>query len=509
MRNRYIYFTLLAVLGWKAEAAAQDGSRQIPRLVVNITIDQLRSDILETYAPLYGANGFKRLMEQGKVFENAFYPMLETDRASAVSTIITGTVPYYHGIIGQRWIERETLRPTLCTESLRHNGIPSPIHLSVSTLGDELKVVTHGEARVFAIAPFRDAAILTAGHAADGAIWLDEQTGQWKTSQYYSSQTSSPILNYSKLNEISDNIEHIIWTPLGQDAKPEFKYSFKGHKQYQEYQTSALINAHITDLALSCAINQMMGADLVPDLLSLTYYAGPFSHRPMTECQQEMRDTYLRLDRSLSQLITRLETSLGVGNVLFVLTSTGYCDPEYADYTSYRIPTGTFYINRAANLLNMYFGAIWGQGHYIEAWLGNQLYINHKLLEQKHVSLSDFCLRAKDFLLQMEGVKNVFTSLQLLAGDNTLITKIRNGFYPSHSGDILIEIAPGWQLQNEDTGEISVSQASPIPFPVIFYGAGVKPERILTPITTDHIAPTISRAIRIRAPNACTSEPLF
>ena len=240
MRNRYIYFTLLAVLGWKAEAAAQDGSRQIPRLVVNITIDQLRSDILETYAPLYGANGFKRLMEQG------------------------GTVPYYHGIIGQRWIERETLRPTLCTESLRQNGIPSPIHLSVSTLGDELKVVTHGEARVFAIAPFRDAAILTAGHAADGAIWLDEQTGQWKTSQYYSSQTSSPILNYSKLNEISDNIEHIIWTPLGQDAKPELKYSFKGHKQYQEYQTSALINAHITDLALSCAINQMMGADLAP-----------------------------------------------------------------------------------------------------------------------------------------------------------------------------------------------------------------------------------------------------
>jgi hypothetical protein len=97
----------------------------------------------------------------------------------------------------------------------------------------------------------------------------------------------------------------------------------------------------------------------------------------------------------------------------------------------------------------------------------------------------------------------------LLAGDNTLITKIRNGFYPSHSGDILIEIAPGWQLQNEDTGEKSVSQASPIPFPVIFYGAGVKPERILTPVTTDHIAPTISRAIRIRAPNACTSEPLF
>lgn len=59
MSNRYIYLTLLAVLGWNAETAAQNGARQVPRLVVNITIDQLRSDYLEAYAPLYSANGFK------------------------------------------------------------------------------------------------------------------------------------------------------------------------------------------------------------------------------------------------------------------------------------------------------------------------------------------------------------------------------------------------------------------------------------------------------------------
>ena len=448
-------------------------------------------------------------MEQGKIFENAFYPMLETDRASAVSTIITGTVPYYHGIIGQRWIERETLRPTLCTESLRQNGIPSPIHLSVSTLGDELKVVTHGEARVFAIAPFRDAAILTAGHAADGAIWLDEQTGQWKTSQYYSNQKSSPILNYSKLNEISDNIEHIIWTPLGQDAKPEFKYSFKGHKQYQEYQTSALINAHITDLALSCAINQMMGADLIPDLLSLTYYAGPFSHRPMTECQQEMRDTYLRLDRSLSQLITRLETSLGVGNVLFVLTSTGYSDPEYADYTSYRIPTGTFYINRTANLLNMFLGAIYGSDKYVEGCSRNQIYLNLQLLEQKRLNITEILNRSQSFLLQCEGIRNVYTSERLLTTAQGNEQIIRNGFSPETSGQLLVEVAPGWNLSNENTNENYQINSRATSFPVIIYGTGIKKETINTPVTIDRLAPTIAKSIHIRAPNACSALPLF
>ena len=49
----------------------------------------------------------------------------------------------------------------------------------------------------------------------------------------------------------------------------------------------------------------------------------------------------------------------------------------------------------------------------------------------------------------------------------------------------------------------------PVIFPIIFYGTGVKPGRISTVVSTDRIAPTISKAIRIRAPNGCRSLPLF
>ena len=92
---------------------------------------------------------------------------------------------------------------------------------------------------------------------------------------------------------------------------------------------------------------------------------------------------------------------------------------------------------------------------------------------------------------------------------SSLITKVRNGFHPSHSGDIIIEVTPGWNILNEDTGKDRLSQASTIPFPIILYGAGIQPVKVQTPVTTDRIAPTIARAIRIRAPNACNSEPLF
>ena len=507
--NRYLYISLLAVLGWNAETAAQKGTRQVPRLVVNITIDQLRSDFLEAYAPLYGETGFKKLMTQGRVYENASYPLVQPDRASAISTVLTGTVPYYHSIVGQSWINRETLRPQYCTEDNRQNGIVGPHHLAVSTLGDEMKVASDGKALVYAVAPFADAAVLSAGHAADGALWLDEQNGQWTTSQYYSSGYPIILLGFNELSHPSRDIERLRWVPLGQERIFDFRHVFKGHKKYQEYQTSGLINAHMTDLALAYVRQKGMGKDSITDLLCLTYYAGPLGHQPMSECQLEMKDTYLRLDQSIGALISQLEEKIDRKDILFVVTSTGYCDPEQTDYAKYRIPTGTFYINRAAGLLNMYFGAIWGQGRYIETCTDNQLYINHKLLEQKRVALTDFCQRARDFLLQMEGVKNVYNALQLLSENNSHTAKVRNGFHPQHNGDILIEVNPGWHLQNEETGEDRVSLSSAIPFPIILYGADIQSEQVNTPVTTDRIAPTLSRAIRIRAPNACSSEPLF
>ena len=499
----------MAVLGWNAETTAQNGARQVPKLVVNITIDQLRSDFLEAYAPLYGSDGFRKLMEQGRVYENATYPLIQTDRASAISTILTGTVPYYHSIVGQQWINRETLRPQQCTEDNRQNGMPSPANLAVSTLGDELKVASEGKSFVFAIAPFADAAILSAGHAADEALWMDEQTGQWKTSQYYLNTQSTTYLVFNELSNPGKNINRLRWTPLGQEKIFDFRHIFKGHKKFQEYQTSGLINAHVTDLALAYVRQKGLGSDDITDLLCLTYYAGPFNHQPMTECQQELKDTYLRLDQAIATLISQLEEQIGQKEILFVVTSTGYTDPEHTDYARYRIPTGTFYINRAAGLLNMYFGATWGQGRYIETYTDNQLYINRKLLEQKRINVTDFCQRTREFLLQMEGVRNVYTFLQLLSENNSEIAKVRNGFYPQHDGDILIEVNPGWHLQNEDTGEDRVSQTSTIPFPVILYGNNIEAGQVTTPVTTDRIAPTISRAIRIRAPNACTSEPLF
>ena len=77
------------------------------------------------------------------------------------------------------------------------------------------------------------------------------------------------------------------------------------------------------------------------------------------------------------------------------------------------------------------------------------------------------------------------------------------------AGDLLIEVSPGWKLYNEDNQDTQLSRASFVQFPIIFLGAGTKAGRISDHVTVDRIAPTIAKSIRIRAPNACSAEPLF
>ena len=73
-----------------------------PKLVVTLTIDQLRTDYMEAFSSLYGEKGFKRLLREGKVFRQADYSFNVTDRASAIAALYTGTTPSMNGIIRSR-----------------------------------------------------------------------------------------------------------------------------------------------------------------------------------------------------------------------------------------------------------------------------------------------------------------------------------------------------------------------------------------------------------------------
>ena len=86
----------------------------------------------------------------------------------------------------------------------------------------------------------------------------------------------------------------------------------------------------------------------------------------------EMQDTYVRLDRSIASLLDIIDKKVGLQNVVFFITSTGYTDTESPDLGLYRVPTGEFHLNRCAALLNMYLMATYGEGQYVEGFIINR-----------------------------------------------------------------------------------------------------------------------------------------
>ena len=106
-------------------------------------------------------------------------------------------------------------------------------------------------------------------------------------------------------------------------------------------------------------------------------------------------------------------------------------------------------------------------------------------------------------------MRDVYSSQRLALGAGTPgIARLRNAYHPKCSGDILIQVSPGWTLVNENTHEQTIVRESYVGFPLFFMGSNIEPDTVHTPVTIDYVAPTLAKSMRIRAPNACDLAPL-
>ena len=522
MKERWLtsLLAVMAIAGLQAQAIPE-----VPRLVVGLTIDQLRMDYIEAFSAMYTERGFKRLWKEGRVYRNAEYEFAGVDKASSVAAIYTGANPYVNGIVADSWLDRSTLRVINCVDDTGFMGIytsesTSPARLKVSSLPDELMVATQGVSEVYSIAPTREMAVLSAGHASKGAFWINDETGKWSGTTYYENFPSW-VSNYNDRQGLDFRIGEMTWGPylpvsvykyLTTETKQvTFKHKFEDERKqkYRKFKTSPYANEEVNRLVNACLNATSIGMDLVPDFLALSYYAGNYDHRPARELPLEMQDTYVRLDANLAELLDIIDRKVGLGNTLFFITSTGYADPEPIDEARYRIPGGEFHLKRCAALLNLYLAAIYGEGQYVEAFHEQEIYLNHKLIEDKHLNLSEILNRSSEFLVQFSGVKDVYSSQRLLLGAWTPETgMIKNRYNKACSGDLWVEILPGWTMVREHSLDTKVVRDMYASAPLFFFGWDVKPEIIHTPVKIGNIVSTLTHFMRIRAPNAAILPPL-
>jgi hypothetical protein len=177
-----------------------DAYQAPPKLVIILVIDQFRGDYLDRYRTDFKTpNGFNLFLKRGAYFTDCYYDYANTMTAPGHSTIGTGAYTDGHGVSLNEWwdLDRSTKHPISSVDDERYAvvGDPStkeigasPRNELASTLGDEMRLATRGQSKLFGISLKDRAAILTSGHASNGSFWLEHASGKFITSTYWMTQ---------------------------------------------------------------------------------------------------------------------------------------------------------------------------------------------------------------------------------------------------------------------------------------------------------------------------------
>lgn len=505
-----------------------------PRLVVNIIVGSLSDSDLDRYSANFSDGGFKLLMDSGVRYHNAYLYYANTSTAAGLATIATGTEPATHGIVGTHWwnyvdgsyVELIFDNKAHAVEPSTGTGKYSPHRLSSPTIGDML-VMQNRESKSCSIAVDPLSAILLTGkHGV--AYWAETKQTRWTTSSAYTESLPKWVAEYNR--EEQNKMYHMKrWRPIyvaqhytnsevavleGITGKTTSLISDinlnLANSDYGKMCYTPAGNTMLLKFAFQYITKEGMGKDEHPDIINISLDTARYIAETYGTESMEYEDMLYRLDKDIEDFIVRLYAQFKrKEDVVITLSSYHGTSP------SYNIKNSTtrerFNIGQMEVLVNAFLGAKYGSDKYILGFANKALYLNHTLLNSKRMDIPTIREEIATFLLQMRGVSSAISSTALRntyfgAGRSRLI---QQSFYPTRSGDVVIDLLPGWIFERE--GIRSSSDAGynyDRNVPLMIYRNGKK-ESIEREVSISALAPTLAYILGIERPWASTETALY
>lgn len=525
-----------------AQTSRQSGS-DVPKLVVGISIEHLRPETIERYWDSYPGGGFKRLYGQGARFYQARADLHNIKAATLVPSIYTGTYPAVHGIVGEKWYNQLGQKEInavsddyfLTMGSDSKEGNCSAKQLKVSTLGDVMKQQSTLRSKVYAVALNATAAVLSAGHSADGAFWYDKTNGNMITSSYYMSHFPDWVFNFNAKKMPATYLERSwdLMLPLSSyktstldaDVMEDgfwkkwntFPYPLKKIAVSQEYPMELLKatpwgNKLISDFAIQLLMQEELGLDDSPDLLMLTYSMLDYANKWYHPTSVEIQEMCLRINQELTNLLNTLDKILGKDQYVVFLTAASTMDYSAKILKEdFNFNAGEFSPQSAMALLRSYLNALYGVGEWLIMYNEEQIYLNHRLIEQKSMNLSQIRESVAGFLNQFTGVRAAVPAHIIETGNlkTPRFEVLENSYSVQRSGDVLLQLEEGWtpvyRYHQSDYSTINR-------VPLVFYGHGISPGEYYNDVEVVDVVPSICRMLKIVPPDDARGkmlEPMF
>jgi predicted AlkP superfamily pyrophosphatase or phosphodiesterase len=517
----------------------------VPRLVVGITIDQMRADMLARYWSGFGQDGFQRLIRNGSWMLDTRFHYVPTYTGPGHASIYTGTGPARHGIAANDWYDRDSDSYMYCVgdaESKSIGGAPNsagraPRNLMATTIADELERHTAGRSKTIGISLKDRGAILPIGRTGDMAYWFDPVSGNFVSSSWYTKGLPTWVREFNKEeraklylskpwellhpkefyeNNMTDDNPYE--RAIGGAAEPTIPldlpglYAKNGNLGLVAY--TPLGNKLLTDMAISAILHEELGIDEVTDLLTISYSSTDHVGHAAGPRSMEVEDTYYRLDREIARLLVELDELVGEDRYLLFLTS----DHGAVDVPAYlqQLKGSAGYVVKDSITypIERVLERKYGTGPWIAAHLNYQLYLNDDLARERGVDLSDLQEDVLAVLRQDEMVAEVVTADQLLDSEFTrgLRALMQEGFVRHRSGDIMYALHPGYLLEPSDGVHRGTNHATGYSYdtqvPLLFFGYGIPERQVARSVTIKDIAPTIAMWCGFALPDACEGHAI-
>jgi predicted AlkP superfamily pyrophosphatase or phosphodiesterase len=189
--NRFINtaFIILA-FGWLPSSLPARSAQT--KLIVQITMDQLRGDLLRNYAGALG-DGFTRLENGGYWIKRGDVDHGLTMSFPGHTTLSTGMYPSHHGLTANEWwIQGDgrwssvdvTDDPGFRILGRTEKIGASPKYLHGTTIGEWVKKAD-SRSKAISLGTGERIPMAYAGHDADAVYWFDSRTNQFTTSTFY------------------------------------------------------------------------------------------------------------------------------------------------------------------------------------------------------------------------------------------------------------------------------------------------------------------------------------
>jgi hypothetical protein len=532
-----------------------------PKLVLQITVDQLRGDLPDKFMKNMGEGGFRYLKNQGVWYANAHYGQANTETVVGHTVLATGADPAVNGMISNVWFDREKGRLVYNIEDARYPILTenadvdesteidksqviagtdgrSPANIITTTFSDELLLMTNGKAKIFGVSVKDRGAVTLAGHTGK-AFWFSKPKKEFITSSYYYKEYPEWVKEWNK-KKYPDTFGNKSWKLMhdkstymyGEMDDMEWEMDMAGfgrtfpHKYgpsdspyFGSYLTFSPAGDDITlDFAKTLIEAEDIGKDDITDFLAISFSSTDYVGHLFGPSSLEAEDNMLRLDRTLAGLFAFVDEKIGLENTLIVVSG-DHGGPEVPGYLEYfGIESGYVSPDKwdkepSIQRLKEKFGI--GQ-KLIHDFFPPYLYLNEKVIKENGLDLEEVEKAVAKELMGIKGVALAVSSFALQKNqlpDTYLNRKALRNFNRKRSGNLLLLFEPQYFINDFNGEKVAVNHGGPWMYdsyvPVIFAGSNLKAQRIVRKTEPKDIASTLANILGTKPPSGADGEILY